>query len=759
MKIFNLIFLVVFFSPVRGQVIGKVLDAVTEMPVHRALVISGDSAVFTEAGGAFNICLSDWITVDAPGYERLSFMPDMNKPLLIRLQPLIYDLSEVSVTAYHTQGKLRLSSGALSVIPVDAYHRAGYNIVSALSYSPGAFIQEASPGTMKLTLRGIGSRYPYGTKKIKMFFNDIPLYSAEGETYFDDISPEYISRLEILRGPASGIYGSSLGGAVVLYPKRPEFGRSEIGLMSSAGSFGYRKNSLSFSSGHRKDDILVSLSQVKSDGYRENSKYIRNSFMINYNRNMGEKLKGSLLISGSNVRAQIPSSIDSATFHDNPQRAAPHWLLTGGNKSPDRLMAGYKMTYNPLRNLEIISSVFTAFRENEENRPFNFLNESGLSYGGRILARYAGNTGSVNYRLTAGTNQFLEIYRSSISENIGGQGVKGNTLQGGRQNIYQSDFFIQGEVKLSAFKITGGININNSGFRFADQFSSDSMDQSGYYNFKPVFSPRLSLAWNPEKNINMYIAFNHGFTIPSLSETQTPLGLINTDIKPEKAWSYETGVRFNLLQKSTFIDLALYYMIVSDLIVPKRVEEDFYVGMNAGASLHRGIEIAINQWLWGRREQEDANSFSALMNLSYSLNRFHFLDFVEDETNFSGNQLPGMPQHIFSGKIDITTRTGVFSMVEINTSGRIPLDDYNKRFSDAHTVLNSGVGYEIPLKNKWKINVLLQANNIANVHYASMVVVNATGTAERPPRIYYPGMPRWFSFHIAAGYSSGKGRE
>ena len=83
--------------------------------------------------------------------------------------------------------------GQFQLVPVDSLQYAGYNIVSSLSESPGLIIQEATPGTMKLTLRGIGSRYPYGTKKIKMFFDGIPLYSAEGETYFDDINPEYLA--------------------------------------------------------------------------------------------------------------------------------------------------------------------------------------------------------------------------------------------------------------------------------------------------------------------------------------------------------------------------------------------------------------------------------------------------------------------------------------------------------------------------------------------------------------------------------------
>jgi hypothetical protein len=33
-----------------------------------------------------------------------------------------------------------------------------------------------------------------------------------------------------------------------------------------------------------------------------------------------------------------------------------------------------------------------------------------------------------------------------------------------------------------------------------------------------------------------------------------------------------------------------------------------------------------------------------------------------------------------------------------------------------------------------------------------MVVVNAPGTATRPPRYYYPAMPRWVTFSIGLKY-------
>jgi iron complex outermembrane recepter protein len=756
MKYNFILLLLVTFSPVYAQVTGKIVDASSEEPVSNAVIISGHRRSYSTSDGTFSIIAGGFISVYADGYQTVNIKADslhlQKSGIVIPLLPLSHNLSEVSVTAYNNPEKLVSVAGAVSVVTVDSLQYAKYNIVSSLAVTPGIIIQEATPGTMKLTLRGIGSRYPYGTKKIKMFFDGIPLYSAEGETYFDDINPEYISRMEILRGPASSVYGASLGGAVILYPEKPEFGHSELSLMTSAGSYGYFKNTLTYSNNSGKDDIVLSYSAIRSDGYRQNSNYLRNSLLISYNHRFGERLTGSLLLMGSLVEAYIPSSIDSSTFVSNPQAAAPSWLKTEGNKRPKRILAGYKLKYQPSKEWDILGSLFSTYRVSEESRPFNFLDESGLSYGGRLLARYVKDRGGVNYKFTAGTNLFFELYDNSIYENTGGSGVKGGLQQKGRESIYQTDVFSQFDIGISKFTFTGGFNFNKSGFHFSDLFSSDTIDQSGSYNFNPVFSPRLSVSWNPVKGINSYIAINHGFTIPSLSETMTPLGLINRDIKPEKAWSYEAGLRFDLFREKSFIDLALYYMKVTDLIVPKRVAEDFYVGMNAGASLHKGIEISLQQWLWGKKDNEESAPTSAIMNISYSLNRFRFLDFTDGVNNFSGNQLPGIPEHNFAGSINFKTAVGLYSQIELLSSGEIPLDDFNSSYTDPWMILNGKAGYIVSLKKRWVLDIMLSLNNITNTHYASMVVVNAPGSEANPPRYYYPGIPVNFTFTVGLKY-------
>ncbi len=686
--------------------------------------------------------------------ETKAVVRDTSSTAVEKLSQQTYDLSEIRITAYRTQDLLKSTAGSVSVITADRLENSAVNIASSLSTVPGIVMQEGTFGTVKLTLRGIGSRYPYGTKKVKLFFGDIPMYSAEGETTFDDVNPEYLSRIEVMRGPASSIHGASLGGTIILYPRRAEMNLEEIKLTSSAGSYGYFKNGVSYSLGTNKNDLLIALSGIQSEGYRENNKYSRYSFFVNQNKIFSKKFSGNLILSGSKIRAQIPSSTDSVTFVNHPQKAAANWLKTKGYEHPDRIFAGYNIQYSTPGNWDYSASAFLNSRKAEENRPFNYLDESGFAYGGRILSRYTKKQDRNTFHFLGGTNLYFENIQSSLSENTGGNGTKGALQQKGNESIYQTDLFTQLEVRIKRISITGGVNFNYAGFRFTDQFTSDSLHQSGNYHFAPIIAPRLSISWNPLDEIYLYTSVNKGFSIPSLSETLSPLGLINRDIKPEKAWSFEGGFRASLLNRATFIDLAFYYMRVTDLIVPKRVAEDVYVGMNAGSSLHKGIEIAVQQWIIGHKNSGSADNFALIANLNYATNRYNFQNFAENNIDYSGNKLPGMPDQNFSGSLDLKTPIGLYTRLELNSSGKIPLNDLNSKYSNGWLVMNLKAGYIFDIFKKLRIDATLKVNNLTDERYASMVVVNAPGTASRPPRYFYPGLPRWYTCSVILTYDN-----
>jgi len=201
----------------------------------------------------------------------------------------------------------------------------------------------------------------------------------------------------------------------------------------------------------------------------------------------------------------------------------------------------------------------------------------------------------------------------------------------------------------------------------------------------------------------------------------------------------------NLFDHATFIDLAYYYMRVTDLIVPKRVAEEIYVGMNAGSSLHRGLEIAVTQWIFGNRNSASNKTYSLLGNLNYATNRFNFQNFTADNLDFSGKKLPGMPDQNLSGSLDLKTPFGFYTRMELNTSGRIPLNDLNSQFSKGWVIINITGGYIFNLFKRMNIDATVRIKNLTNEKYASMIVVNAPGSATAAPRYFYPGLPQWIT--------------
>jgi hemoglobin/transferrin/lactoferrin receptor protein len=115
--------------------------------------------------------------------------------------------------------------GTVDVITRDALLDAiALNAVDLVRYTPGISVAEASTrfGATEFTIRGLsGNRVTIlvdGVPAADQF--DIGAFSNAGQDY---IVPDTISRVEILRGPASTLFGSdALGGVVAIVTRDPE---------------------------------------------------------------------------------------------------------------------------------------------------------------------------------------------------------------------------------------------------------------------------------------------------------------------------------------------------------------------------------------------------------------------------------------------------------------------------------------------------------------------------------------------------------
>jgi len=110
-------------------------------------------------------------------------------------------LKPVVVNAYFGSQPALTLPATISVITAEQIHsQQSHSLLPALNAVPGVRMEERSPGSYRLSIRGSLLRAPFGIRNIKMYLDDFLLTDAGG-----------IGRLEILKGPEASIFGANTG--------------------------------------------------------------------------------------------------------------------------------------------------------------------------------------------------------------------------------------------------------------------------------------------------------------------------------------------------------------------------------------------------------------------------------------------------------------------------------------------------------------------------------------------------------------------
>ena len=127
--------------------------------------------------------------------------------------------------------------------------------------------------------------------------------------------------------------------------------------------------------------------------------------------------------------------------------------------------------------------------------------------------------------------------------------------------------------------------------------------------------------------------------------------------------------------------------------------------------------------------------------ISAALGNFKFDDFQQNDQNFSGNDLTGVPKNQFTGGFMLNLPYGFGLKADHFFVDKIPLNDANSLFTDSYNLCNAAISWQGNFIKSMSLLVNVGINNIFNERYASMVLVNATGFGNSAPRYYYPGQP------------------
>ncbi len=222
-----------------AQIRGTVRNAHGD-PVPSATVtdLAGKTLATTDATGAFTLAKTPvQVEVTAAHYLTAVVEVSANQPLSITLQQ---PLETVTVTAYRSplgeedspastraldrrqlqQGASPALDGKLRQVPGFELYRRSSSLV-------------ANPTTEGISLRGLGST---AASRSLVVLDDVPLNDPYGGwVHWEELPELSVQSVEVVRGGASDLYGSSaIGGVISVVPERPQGNRVEF--LASGGS-------------------------------------------------------------------------------------------------------------------------------------------------------------------------------------------------------------------------------------------------------------------------------------------------------------------------------------------------------------------------------------------------------------------------------------------------------------------------------------------------------------------------------------------
>lgn len=469
------------------------------------------------------------------------------------------------VTVTRTQARLEdAPASVIAITKTDLDAAAASTVDDKLRQVPGfslfrrAGSRTANPTTQGVSLRGVGAS---GASRALVLVDGVPLNDPFGSwIYWGRVPAQSVSQIEVLRGTASDLYGTSAIGGVVSVVTNRASADPKMDLEAACGSQKTPQISAWASAGKANWLGSMGIEAFRTDG----------SVIV-------DKAFRGLVDTPANVRRLTINPTVERRFGEGRR------IFASGNYYEERRANGTPLQTNDTRIKSLILGVDEAVgggvfsgRLYASSQDYH---QSFSSVAANRASESLNRSQTVPAQAFGFSGQWLASLRRkhSVFAGVDGREVRGrsdetaiaNGLPGTRTSAGGREFtigvFAGANVALGQRLVIGG-GIRFDRWQNFSAYSSTFSPASGFTTttiFAPrseeAISPRLSALVRMSRNISFSASASLGFRQPTLNELYRSfrvgdvLTTANENLRAERAASGEAGIILNGFQDRTFV--------------------------------------------------------------------------------------------------------------------------------------------------------------------------------------------------------------
>ena len=494
------------------------------------------------------------------------------------------------VTAHATRGEREVLDvpGNVTVIDREEIERSGVRTVpELLRREPGLFVTNTStsPTDTVVDARGFNNGAGNGAGLLVLVDGRRANEPDTGNVDWALLPLEMVESIEIVRGPASALYGDGAVGGVLHIRTRPVEGPPRGALRGLYGRYDTAGGSLRAAGSFGDLTAGVLADGLTTDAYRHRAAFDSQDVQLSLEGTLFERV-----VLGSSGRyhhddRELPGGLTATQIAELGRRAAAPFATKDRSDVDAWTWDGWAQAALA-EGIELRLQPYYFTRD-------QFSRQSGTSFGGftaeidtdkdqggvDLQITFERALFELESRLVAGATYLHDdVHRTSESTGLF------PSIQRTRGERDVAGGFLQEEHRLRKdLLLSAGVRYDSASYelRRTDSFASDEQSPD-----LDAWSPKASLTWRFLPAASAYLAYARAFRMPDFDEDVPVFGPL-PDLEPQLSDSYEVGAKLETERATA--GLSLYWMNVHDEIL---LDPETFENLNLDRVRHRGIELA-----------------------------------------------------------------------------------------------------------------------------------------------------------------------